>query len=339
MISISSLIDLAKTADPLIKKRAANNSMLVKQHKKKKKQKTMTSETNERDTSIKYFDASLAAKNKSENYGGNLDSAALNSDDGATAITYPYEVNDDDHCETPAEAYAHLKPMLIVLARVLCKTRATLRIYDPYFCEGSVVERLQTLGFTDVYNKKEDFYLKIAEGTIPEYDCLVTNPPYSADHVERLMKFCMESTKPFFLLLPNYVYCKPYFMQLFNALQHSTPGEKLFYIAPKAHRYLYSTPKGRRQRKSGKYTAPFPTFWYCRLSVSTSAAAGILLKDESSRLGPTSVCFQSAQLPIEVLCDDDPRRKKIKNAQKRKKNKLRKKKSVDWSNAAFLAFL
>jgi hypothetical protein len=192
-----------------------------------------------------------------------------------------------------------------------------------------MVERLRTLGFTSVYNRKEDFYLKIAEDTIPEYDCLVTNPPYSADHVERLLKFCVESAKPFFLLLPNYVYCKPYFAQLFDALQHSAVAGKMFYIAPKAHRYLYTTPKGRRQRKSGKFTAPFPTFWYCRLSIPTTAAIGKLLKDESTRLGPTLVCFQSAQLPIEVLCDDDPRRKKIKNAQKRKKNKLRKKNSVD----------
>jgi hypothetical protein len=37
------------------------------------------------------------------------------------------------------------------------------------------------------------------------YDVLVTNPPYSADHKERALGFCLASAKPWLLLLPNYV--------------------------------------------------------------------------------------------------------------------------------------
>ena len=39
------------------------------------------------------------------------------------------------------------------LAQALGKTKATLRIYDPYYCEGSMAKHLARLGFTDVYNR------------------------------------------------------------------------------------------------------------------------------------------------------------------------------------------
>jgi hypothetical protein len=35
--------------------------------------------------------------------------------------------------------------------------QSELRIYDPYYCDGSVIRNLAELGFTNVYNKKEDF--------------------------------------------------------------------------------------------------------------------------------------------------------------------------------------
>ena len=50
-------------------------------------------------------------------------------------------------------------------------------------------------GFLNVYNQPEDFYK-----TKVKYDVLVTNPPYSAQHVERLFRFVAESQKPSCLL-------------------------------------------------------------------------------------------------------------------------------------------
>ena len=187
-------------------------------------------------------------------------------------VEYPYEVNDDDHCETPACAYEHLVPILMKVAQILGKTPSSLKVYDPYYCEGAVIARLAGLGFHSVYNKKEDFYQRIDTDTVPEYDCLVTNPPYSADHMEKLLQFCAQSTQPFFLLLPNYVYMKPYCLQLLQGLKSSSSPSSsssldscssssrgMFFVTTKTHqRYLYTTPKGRRQKKSGKYTAPFP---------------------------------------------------------------------------------
>ena len=40
---------------------------------------------------------------------------------------------------------------------------------------------------------------------------IVTNPPYSKDHMDRCIRFCCENGKPWLLLLPNYVYRKEYY--------------------------------------------------------------------------------------------------------------------------------
>ena len=58
---------------------------------------------------------------------------------------------------------------------------------------------------TQVHNECADFYQCVDDGTVPAFDVLVTNPPYTAsapsrgsgslfrgttDHVERLLRFC-----------------------------------------------------------------------------------------------------------------------------------------------------
>ena len=153
---------------------------------------------------------------------------------------YPYPVDSNDHCESPIEAYNDISAILERFASEAYKTKESLRIYDPYFCEGSVIERLNNLGFMTVYNVKEDFYEKISTNTIPEYDVLVTNPPYSEDHMEKLINFCFQSNKPWFLLLPNYVYTKIYFSAALG--NGSYLASQVFYVTPLS-RYLYSTPK------------------------------------------------------------------------------------------------
>lgn len=131
------------------------------------------------------------------------------------------------------------------------------------------------LGFNSVRNELRDFYADIAAGTVPAYDVLVTNPPYSADHMQRLLQFVSSSGRPWALLVPNYVYTKDYFASLCPAASAArghgrsqadaqAQARSVFYLCP-ARRYLYTTPKGRRQEKSAKYTSPFPTFWYCSL--------------------------------------------------------------------------
>ena len=91
--------------------------------------------------------------------------------------SHPFDVDASDHCETPFQAYKDIEPFLFRIALSLKKTKASLKIYDPYFCEGSAKEHLKRLGFENVHNVNEDFYENIKKNTIPEYDVLLTNPP------------------------------------------------------------------------------------------------------------------------------------------------------------------
>lgn len=44
---------------------------------------------------------------------------------------------------------------------------------------------------------------------MPAHDVVVTNPPFSGDHVSKILRFCSRrGAKPWFLLLPNFVYLK-----------------------------------------------------------------------------------------------------------------------------------
>ena len=156
-----------------------------------------------------------------------------------------FEVEDDDHCETPKEAYEHIAPILEYLAERLGKTPATLQIYDPYFCAGAVVRNLNECGFDNVYNRNEDFYQVAKEGRFPPHDVIVTNPPYSADHIPKILSICAQSSKPWLILVPNYVYTKPYYEDCLTQPEGTLAP---FYLAPE-ERYYYWTPEGHRENE------------------------------------------------------------------------------------------
>ncbi len=71
-------------------------------------------------------------------FGAQATSVGTQGDQSAaiSAVEFPYSVEDDDHCETPANAYADIAPLLEQLCIQLHKSKAELRIYDPFFCNG-----------------------------------------------------------------------------------------------------------------------------------------------------------------------------------------------------------
>jgi hypothetical protein len=117
-----------------------------------------------------------------------------------------------------------------------------------------------------VTNRNRDFYEDIAKKSTPDYDILITNPPYSGVHMESLLTFASkDQNKPFLLLLPHFVYTKDYYAR---ALRLKT----LFFLVPET-RYAYAPPNwvtasdGSKALAKGKdKTAPFPSFWYCHTS-------------------------------------------------------------------------
>jgi len=87
---------------------------------------------------------------------------------------HPFEVDPLDHCETDLRAYQDVATLLDEVAPLLGRTNGTLRIYDPYYCDGGVKQRLANVGFPTVYNECEDFYDVVARGKCPEHDIIVT---------------------------------------------------------------------------------------------------------------------------------------------------------------------
>jgi len=180
-----------------------------------------------------------------------------------------------------------------------------LRIYDPYFCNGAVQRHLAALGFPRVHNRNEDFYEVQAQGRVPPHDVVVTNPPYSGSHPQRLFGFLEHNRRPWLALMPNWVCARDYYGA-------ATRGaESPFYLVPRK-RYHYWTPRGRRADVAaggakakthahtnaalGARTSPFVSFWYAGGFPATARA----------RLSPPEGCVLCSSvdaLPPAVRAD------------------------------------
>ena len=116
---------------------------------------------------------------------------------GSLPASFPYQIDESDHAETPAAAYEDIAPVLRSLAKHLSKPPAELKIWDPFYCTGAAAQRLAAVGFPSVHHRCEDFHAIVAAGggAVPEHDVLVTNPPYSAEHLEKLFEHCVGSGK------------------------------------------------------------------------------------------------------------------------------------------------
>ncbi len=180
---------------------------------------------------------------------------------------FPYPVDEDDHCESPANSYDDIKAILNCLAP---SKKSNLAIYDPYYCNGLVRENLKELGFPNVYNKKEDAYVTWNDADksqpYPSYDVFITNPPYSGDHPEKLIRHLTEhkiaSKKPWCLLMPQYIHKKDYYKSILA--KKNKKGIQPFYLVPKK-RYVYLPPKNFREKKTSdvhKKSSPFVSMWY-----------------------------------------------------------------------------
>lgn len=194
---------------------------------------------------------------------------------------FPFSVDADDHCESPEEAYRDILPLLLRLGPQRSnksKSNSTLdgntqlRIYDPYYCNGAVVQNFTNLGLPHVYNKKENCYeIWRTENKVryPSFDVLITNPPYSGNHIEKLIDHLTSSSSLFavtseqsrawFLLLPNWVHKKDYYERAMTS-RNIRP----FYLVPRK-RYVYLPPKDFRSAKKSdvhKKSSPFVSMWY-----------------------------------------------------------------------------
>eukprot|EP01063_Lacrimia_lanifica_P022642 TRINITY_DN30179_c0_g1_i1.p1 TRINITY_DN30179_c0_g1~~TRINITY_DN30179_c0_g1_i1.p1 ORF type:complete len:345 (+),score=117.27 TRINITY_DN30179_c0_g1_i1:86-1120(+) len=202
----------------------------------------------------------------------------------------PRAANPLDHCETPARCHEDIVPLLHHLAGLLQpgapSSPSPLRLYDPYYCDGRVAANFAALGFPNVYNRPEDFYAVAAAGQCPPHDVLVTNPPYSDDHIEKALRFCLAGAAPFALLVPNWVERKEYWEALVaqphprdaaKGKKHAGFPRRVFTLQPLA-RYEYQMPswaeKPDHVPEDGVHS-PFVSSWFigvgdgCPLDVAT----------------------------------------------------------------------
>ncbi|PNH10568.1 hypothetical protein TSOC_002695 [Tetrabaena socialis] len=186
---------------------------------------------------------------------------------GKPELSWPFAADYNDHFETDFRAVQDILPVLQQLSKRLCKPLSELAVYDPFYCAGGVRAHYAALGITKFIHRNRDFYDDVKKGALPSYDILVTNPPYSGDHKERILEFCLRSGKPWCLLMPNYVATKAYFGQLQDAAS-TPPLQRPFFLTPHA-RYSYDHPEG-----TGHTESPFFSIWYVCLGAHTEGVYG-----------------------------------------------------------------
>jgi hypothetical protein len=191
----------------------------------------------------------------------------------------------NDHFETPFNAYADLEP---ILDHIKNKQQV---IYDPFYCQGSMVSHLRRLGFNNVINRNEDFWQVLKEKTVPEFDVCVTNPPYSDQDKERCVQFMVNSKRPGFVLLPSYCANKTW-------MKRALSGQECFVIRPKED-YQFAHIQNKGHKKS-----PFHSSWFC-LNLKYDEMKGVSpLVQKLESLGSVGVSFKKRP--------SSKRRKKLK---------------------------
>ena len=94
-------------------------------------------------------------------------------------------------------------------------------VYDPFYCQGGIRNLYEKIGITNFIHEKRDFYADVEAKRVPDYDILITNPPYSQDHKEKIIAFVADSGKAWALLMPNYVANKSYFLDQVSSMGSS----------------------------------------------------------------------------------------------------------------------
>uniref|UniRef100_A0A7S2X8N7 Uncharacterized protein n=1 Tax=Lotharella oceanica TaxID=641309 RepID=A0A7S2X8N7_9EUKA len=79
------------------------------------------------------------------------------------------------------------------------------KIWMPFYYDGECAKHLRSLGFKDVYHKKQDFFQKLSDTAfVQSVDLIWDNPPYTGANLkERVLRALVKTSKPFVMLLPS----------------------------------------------------------------------------------------------------------------------------------------
>lgn len=160
-----------------------------------------------------------------------------------------------DNCETPLNALEDILPVILAYANLLNKPLNYLQIYDPFYCNGLIKTHLEVLGMNAelIHNDPVDCYKMQKQKAVPNHHLLLTNPPFSGDHIRRSLIFAKKTNnKPWLFLLPSNVIQREWFISEFM-----DSNETILYIAPH-ERYTFDMVINKDEHTTH---IPFVTMW------------------------------------------------------------------------------
>ena len=123
-----------------------------------------------------------------------------------------------------------------------------VKIWEAFYGNGESGITLQSMGF-DVIHEPIDFF---DDDELPEYDCIVSNPPYS--DAKPIMERLAKLDKPFILIMPSSKINTSYFRENYM-------NKGLQIIIPRKRIHFIKLVDGKTVK--GKSVCNFDCFYYC----------------------------------------------------------------------------
>lgn len=155
-----------------------------------------------------------------------------------------------DDRETLLKALEDILPIINAIVLYKQCSFEDIQIYDPYYCNGNIKLRLQSLGLNinSIQNDPIDCYYAQKNNLIRPFDLLLSNPPYSGDHIRRCIQYSIKINKPWILLLPSNVMHRPWFNEVIK-------NYSILYIAP-LEKYIFEV------NNTNISHVPMVTIWF-----------------------------------------------------------------------------
>ena len=124
-------------------------------------------------------------------------------------------------------------------------------IWEAFYGDGTSGQDLRDLGFEVIHNDNDFF----DDDTIPDYGCLVSNPPFSRS--KEVMNRLRQLDKPFIMILPCSKICTSYFRENFK-----DTDEPIQIIIPRKRIHFLKHIDGKPV-EGWKNQCAFDCFYYC----------------------------------------------------------------------------
>jgi hypothetical protein len=141
-----------------------------------------------------------------------------------------FGTRENDNWETPKEAYEDVRDLIV--GKI---------IWDPFYSQGRAAAFLMEAGAKEVIHEERDAF-----DWSPEYELIVTNPPFSIK--KRCLTYLLSLGKPVLILLPLADLASVWFREVVEEHQYH------LYVPKKRYAFL----KDGKQMKG----VSFPSVWF-----------------------------------------------------------------------------